>query len=94
YYERLKGKITSTNPIASIFAWTGALSKRGELDNTPQVIRFAKALEDAVIETVESGIMTKDLVQIAQPPVERFYTTEEFIDAVYQRLIKKIDSIN
>ncbi|MFQ3573819.1 MAG: NADP-dependent isocitrate dehydrogenase, partial [Thermodesulfovibrionales bacterium] len=50
YYERLKGKITSTNPIASIFAWTGALSKRGELDNTPQVIRFANALEDAVIE--------------------------------------------
>ncbi|MCX8026697.1 MAG: NADP-dependent isocitrate dehydrogenase [Thermodesulfovibrionales bacterium] len=86
YYERLKGNVTSTNPIASIFAWTGAIAKRGELDNTPDVIRFAKALEQSVIETVESGIMTKDLMSISQPPVDRFYTTEEFIDEVYKRL--------
>lgn len=92
YYERLKGKTTSTNPIASIFAWTGAIAKRGELDNTPAVVEFAKTLEMAVIETVESGIMTKDLMPISQPPADKFYTTEDFIDAVYQRLTNKIKS--
>ena len=90
YYEHIKGNPTSTNSIASIFAWTGALSKRGELDNTPEAINFASALEKAVIETVEDGIMTKDLMLIADPPVSKYALTEEFIDAVAERLSKAL----
>ncbi len=86
YYEYLKGNPTSTNSIASIFAWSGAIAKRGELDNTPEVVRFAKILEEAVIKTVEDGIMTKDLMLIARPSPERYALTEEFIDAVADRL--------
>lgn len=88
YYEYIKGNPTSTNSIASIFAWTGALAKRGELDKTPDVVRFAKKLEDSVIETVQKGIMTKDLMLIADPPAERYALTEEFIDAVADTLRK------
>ncbi|HCL81207.1 MAG TPA: NADP-dependent isocitrate dehydrogenase [Nitrospiraceae bacterium] len=90
YYEHLKGKPTSTNSIASIFAWTGALAKRGELDDTPDVVKFAKTLENIVIRTVENGIMTKDLMLIAEPPVKKYALTEEFIDAVAERLKKEI----
>lgn len=90
YYEHLKGKPTSTNSIASIFAWTGAIAKRGELDNTPDVIKFAKTLENIVIQTVEDGIMTKDLMLIAEPPVTKYALTEEFIDAVAKRLKKEL----
>lgn len=86
YYEYLKGNKTSTNPIASIFAWTGAIAKRGELDGTAEVVDFARQLERTVIGTVESGIMTKDLVAIAAPPVERYVTTEEFIESLSERL--------
>ncbi len=86
YYEHLKGNPTSTNSVASIFAWTGALAKRGELDHTPEVTGFAQRLERTVIETVESGIMTKDLMLIADPPVTKYALTEEFIDAVAERL--------
>ena len=86
YYEHLKGNPTSTNSIASIFAWTGAIAKRGELDNTPDVIEFAKALENIVIQTVESGVMTKDLMLIADPPVTKYALTGEFIDAVAERM--------
>ena len=67
YYKHLKGEKTSTNPMALIFAWTGALKKRGEFDKTPEVINFANKLEAAAIETVESGIMTGDLLRIAVP---------------------------
>lgn len=88
YYEHLKGNPTSTNSIASIFAWTGAIAKRGELDNTPDVIEFAKALENIVIQTVESGVMTKDLMLIADPPVTKYALTGEFIDAVAEGLRK------
>jgi len=88
YYEHIKGNPTSTNSTASIFAWTGALAKRGELDNTPEIISFASMLEKSVIETVEKGIMTKDLMLIANPPVLKFALTEEFIDAVAARLKK------
>jgi len=84
YYEYLKGNPTSTNSIASIFAWTGAIRKRGQLDETPEVVAFADKLEGAVIKTVENGIMTKDLMLIANPPVEKFACTEEFIDAVIE----------
>lgn len=90
YYEHLKGNPTSTNAIASIFAWTGALAKRGELDNTPEVVKFAGTVESVVIETVESGIMTKDLMLIAEPKVEKFALTEEFIDAVAESLKGKL----
>lgn len=86
YYEYLKGNPTSTNSIASIFAWTGAIRKRGEIDHTPDVVAFADKLEKAVIKTVEDGIMTKDLMLIAQPPVDNFACTEEFINAVVERL--------
>jgi len=89
YYEHLKGNPTSTNSIASIFAWTGALAKRGALDNTPEVVTFAGTVETAVIETVESGIMTKDLMLIAEPKVGKYALTEEFIDSVMERLKKK-----
>lgn len=90
YYEHIKGNPTSTNSIASIFAWTGAIAKRGELDNTPDVVRFAKTLEDVVIKTVENGIMTRDLMLIAEPAVTRYALTEEFIDAVAEGLKKMI----
>lgn len=86
YRQYLKGEPTSTNPVASIFAWTGALRKRGELDGTEDVVRFAEALERAVIETIESGIMTKDLIPLAEPRPERHALTEEFIEAVRQNL--------
>ena len=90
YYEHLKGNPTSTNSIASIFAWTGALAKRGELDNTPEVVDFARKVESVVIETVESGTMTKDLMLIAEPKVGKYALTEEFIDAVAGRLKAKL----
>ena len=86
YYEHLKGNPTSTNSIASIFAWTGALAKRGELDNTPEVVKFATTLENIVIKTVESGTMTKDLMLIADPPVTKYALTEEFINTVAETL--------
>lgn len=86
YYEYLKGNPTSTNPTASIFAWTGAIRKRGELDNTPEVCSFAEKLEEAVLKTIEMGVMTKDLQPLADPPVENYVSTEEFIKKVKENL--------
>jgi isocitrate dehydrogenase len=86
YYRHLKGETTSTNSTATIFAWTGALAKRGELDGTPAVVEFAHKLEAAVIETIVGGTMTGDLARIAQPSPERSANTEEFILAVAARL--------
>lgn len=86
YYQHLKGNETSTNSVASIFAWTGALAKRGELDGTPDVVKFAQKVEKVVIDTVEGGIMTKDLMLIAEPKVTKYALTEEFIDTVAERL--------
>jgi len=88
YYAHLRGETTSTNSIASIFAWTGALSKRGELDNTQDVVKFARTVEQVVIDTVEQGTMTKDLMLIAEPRVSKYALTEEFIDAVVEGLRK------
>ncbi len=82
YYEHCKGNSTSTNSVASIFAWTGAIARRGELDRTPDVVAFARRLEAVVIKTIEGGVMTKDLAAIAQPRAEKHALTEEFIDAV------------
>ena len=91
YYKYLKGEKTSSNPMALIFAWTGCLKKRGELDKTPQVVEFAKKLEDSAIETVESGILTGDLMKVAQPsPKNKQVYTDEFIDAIANNLNKKI----
>ena len=86
YYRHLRGEQTSSNSMALIFAWTGALRKRGELDGTPEVVAFAGALERAAIETVESGVMTGDLLAVATPdPANTRVGTEEFIDAVAER---------
>jgi isocitrate dehydrogenase len=86
YYEHLKGNPTSTNSVASIFAWTGALARRGELDGTPEVVAFCRRLEEAVVMTIEGGVMTKDLAVIADPRPAAYAQTGEFIDAVAQRL--------
>jgi isocitrate dehydrogenase len=87
YYNYLKGEKTSSNSMALIFAWTGCLRKRGELDQTPEVVEFAKKLEESALETVESGIMTGDLMQVATPdPKNKKVSTEDFIAEVAKRL--------
>jgi len=85
YRQHQEGKPTSTNPIASIFAWTRGLSARGRLDQTPEVSRFAATLEQVCIETVESGKMTKDLALLVGPD-QQFLTTQEFLAAIDERL--------
>ncbi len=86
YYKHLKGEPTSTNPIATIFAWTGALRKRGEKDGIADLMTFADNLEKACIQTVESGIMTKDLVGLSSLENKRGVCTEEFISAIASNL--------
>ena len=86
YYKHLEGKETSTNSVATIFAWTGALAKRGELDGTPELVDFAKRLERATIDTIESGQMTGDLAAITSLKNPEKLSTEAFIDAVASRL--------
>jgi len=92
YYRHLKGEKTSTNPTATIFAWTGGLAKRGELDGTPELVDFAHKLEASVIETIESGTMTGDLALISEPRVQKSVTLDEFIDAIADRLRRKVES--
>jgi isocitrate dehydrogenase len=86
YYRHLKGEPTSTNSTATIFAWTGALARRGELDGTPEVAAFAHKLEKAVIETIEGGTMTGDLARIAHPSPGQVASTQAFIEAIERRL--------
>ncbi|NLX85441.1 MAG: NADP-dependent isocitrate dehydrogenase [Synergistaceae bacterium] len=86
YYKYLKGESTSTNPMATIFAWSGALRKRGELDGIKELETFADNLESACINTIEAGIMTKDLELIADLTEKRVVTTEDFLHAVAGRL--------
>lgn len=86
YYEHLKGNPTSTNSVASIFAWIGAIHKRGELDGTNDVVNFANNLEKATINCIESGIVTKDLMPLLTPQVPKYVTTEAFIDSVARKL--------
>jgi isocitrate dehydrogenase len=81
YRQHQQGKATSTNPIASIFAWTGGLKYRGKFDGTPEVTRFAETLERVCIETVESGKMTKDLALLIGPD-QAWMTTEQFFEAI------------
>jgi isocitrate dehydrogenase len=85
YRRHQEGKSTSTNPIASIFAWTRALSARGRLDETPEVQRFAEALERVCVETVESGRMTKDLALLVGGDQE-WQTTQQFLDSIDEGL--------
>jgi len=91
YYRYLKGEDTSTNPMATIYAWTGALRKRGELDNLPELMAFADKLEAACIQTLDDGIMTKDLVGLVS---EGFTATAvnsaAFIAAIRERLEKSL----
>jgi len=87
YREHQKGKETSTNPIASIFAWTRGLSYRGEFDNTPEVTKFAGTLERVCIETVEKGDMTKDLAVLISPE-QKWLTTNQFLDKIDNNLKK------
>ena len=89
YRQHQAGKPTSTNPIASIFAWTGGLKHRGKLDQTPEVIQFAETLEDVVITTVESGRMTKDLALLVGPEQE-WLTTEDFLAALDENLAARL----
>ncbi|PWC83777.1 isocitrate dehydrogenase [Azospirillum sp. TSH100] len=89
YREHQKGKETSTNPIASIYAWTQGLAYRGKFDNTPDVIKFAQTLERVCVETVESGFMTKDLA-ILIGPQQPWLTTKQFLDKLSDNLEKKM----
>mgnify|MGYP000862280343 CR=1 FL=1 len=89
YRMHQQGKATSTNPIASIFAWTGGLKHRGKLDGTPEVTKFAEDLERVCIETVESGKMTKDLALLIGPD-QNWLTTEGFFEAIVENLEKKM----
>ena len=82
YYKHLKGEETSTNSIATIFAWTGALRKRGELDNIPELMTFADKLEKASLQTIEEGKMTKDLALITTLPNPTVLNSENFIKAI------------
>jgi isocitrate dehydrogenase len=84
-----QGKPTSTNPIASIYAWTGGLKHRGKLDSTPEVTGFAEALEQVCIETVEGGQMTKDLALLVSPD-QAFLNTEDFLGAIDEGLAKRM----
>lgn len=92
YYKYMKGEKTSTNPMALIFAWTGCLRKRGDLDKTPEVMEFARKLEEAALETVEGGILTGDLILVATPdPNNRQRYTEEFIEEIAKKFQKKLE---
>ncbi|MCR5775061.1 MAG: NADP-dependent isocitrate dehydrogenase [Lachnospiraceae bacterium] len=86
YYKHLKGEETSTNPVATIFAWSGALRKRGELDGLPELEAFAGRLEKATLSTIESGYMTKDLVNLTTLTDIHVCNTEDFIKKIRERL--------
>ena len=86
YYKHLKGEKTSTNSVATIFAWSGALRKRGELDGLPDLVAFADRLEKATLDTIEAGQMTGDLARITTLPNPQTLDSEEFIKAIATRL--------
>ena len=89
YYKYLQGEETSTNPMATIFAWSGALSKRGELDKLPELEAFGKKLEEASIETLDAGVMTKDLVGLVEGVTPKAVTSLAFIREIRKRLEAK-----
>ena len=88
YYKHLKGEETSTNSVATIFAWTGALRKRGELDNLPELCAFADKLEKATLDTIESGRMTKDLALITELTDVTVLNSQDFIKAIRETMEK------
>ncbi|HHT95217.1 MAG TPA: NADP-dependent isocitrate dehydrogenase [Clostridia bacterium] len=90
YYRHLKGEKTSTNPIATIFAWTGALRKRGELDNSDRLVTFADNLEASCIESIEQGYITKDLQNLVTGEKNTVMNTEDFINKIAERLEEKV----
>jgi isocitrate dehydrogenase len=87
YRNHQKGEATSTNSIASMYAWTQGLSHRGRMDGTPEVSKFAETLQDVIVKTVEAGDMTKDLALLIGPN-QGWLTTEEFINKVGDNLEK------
>ena len=89
YYKHLKGEKTSTNPVATIFAWSGALKKRGELDGNERLTQFGQFLEDATMETIADGVVTGDLAALMDPKPQSV-TSEEFIGGIRERLAKKL----
>ena len=86
YYKYLKGESTSTNSVATIFAWSGAFRKRGELDNLPELVKYADCLEKATIQTIEDGVMTGDLYSMSKLENKTKVDTEGFLKAVDERL--------
>ena len=91
YYKYLKGEETSTNPMATIFAWSGALKRRGELDQLPELVHFGEKLEEACYDTLNAGIMTKDLVGLVEPGfAATAVTSKEFLNAIAGKLADKL----
>ncbi len=90
YYKHLKGEETSTNSVATIFAWSGAFRKRGELDGLSELVKYADALESATIETIESGIMTGDLYILSKLENKKKVNSKEFLEAIAERLDAKL----
>lgn len=90
YYKYLEGEETSTNPMATIFAWSGAMKKRGELDGLPELVKFGEELENASLETLQDGIMTKDLVGLAEGVKAQSVNSAQFIAAIRERLARRL----
>ena len=92
YYKYLKGEETSTNPIATIFAWSGAFRKRGELDNLPELVKYADNLEGACFDTLNEGYATKDLVNLMEGITPKMLTSAQFLAAIRERLEKRMEA--
>ena len=90
YYKYLKGEETSTNPMATIFAWSGAFRKRGELDNLPELINYADQLEAACLDTLNEGIVTKDLANLMEGVTPQVKNSADFMAAIRERLEKRL----
>ena len=90
YYKYLKGEATSTNPIATIFAWSGAFRKRGELDNLPELVNYADQLEAACLDTLNEGIVTKDLANLMEGVTPQVKNSADFMAAIRERLEKRL----
>ena len=90
YYKHLQGEETSTNPIATIFAWSGAFRKRGEMDNIPEIVNYADQLEAACFDTLNAGIVTKDLANLMEGVTPQVKNSADFIAAIRERLEKRL----
>ena len=92
YYKYLQGEETSTNPIATIFAWSGAFRKRGEMDNLPELVKYADNLEAACLDTLNAGYATKDLVNLMEGITPTMLTSAQFLAAIRERLEKRMEA--